>query len=45
MAHDAVYRAARLIHSLAPNLEGNHRAKHHAAQTTKNDPLKEEPVP
>jgi hypothetical protein len=45
MAHDAVYRAACLIHSLAPNLEGDQRAKNHAAQTTKNDPFKEEPVP
>ena len=23
MAHDAVYRAARLVYSLAPNLEGD----------------------
>jgi hypothetical protein len=45
MAHDAVYHAARLIHPLAPNLEGDHRTEHHAAQTTENDPLKEEPVP
>ena len=45
MAHDTVYHAARLIHSLASNLKGDQRTKNNTTQATKDDPLKEELVP
>jgi hypothetical protein len=45
MANDSIHQLARLIHSLATDLKGDHRAENHPAQATEYDALKEEPVP